>query len=222
MTPDITVAIPAYNVGRYLAATIDSLLAQTLTNWEAIVVDDGSTDETLEIAQSYAESDPRIRVIWQENQGVSAARNRALDEAKGRAFALLDGDDLWAPEKLERQLNCLEGQGVDMVFTAYTHCDPEGTSLPFRYQGPVGTYSGKEFFRLCYSNFFVLPSAVMLRTETLQRFGGFDPAIMACEDWELWLRLASAGCSFHGMPGMTSVDGAPSPNTSLWTTRGIA
>lgn len=200
MTPDITVAIPAYNVGRYLAATLDSLLAQTLTNWEAIVVDDGSTDATLEIARRYAESDPRIRVIEQENQGVSAARNRALDEARGQAFALLDGDDLWAPEKLERQLSCLDSQGADMVYTAYSHCDPDGRSMPFEYKGPVGAYSAREFFRLCYSRFFVLPSSVMLKTETLRRFGGFDATIRACEDWELWLRLALGGCGFYGMP----------------------
>lgn len=187
-------------MARYLAETLDSLRAQTLTNWEAIIVNDGSTDDTLAIAQRYAELDSRIRVIDQPNGGISRARNAAIMVSLGEAVALLDGDDLWFPEKLERQLACLREQAVDLVYHRFEMCDVEGRPLPGGDYGPSGHLSSQEFFRLCYSSFFVLPSAVMFSGDTIRRYEGFDPTIRACEDWEMWLRLAVGGCHFFGMP----------------------
>ncbi len=199
LTPEVSIVIPAYNVGRYLAETLDSLRAQTLTNWEAIIVNDGSTDDTLAIARRYAALDPRFRIVEQENQGISRARNAAIDISRADAIALLDGDDIWSPDKLERQLECLREQGVDLVYCRFTMCDSKGAFLPGGDYGPTGFFEGAEFFRLCYSSFFVLPSSVMFRGETLKHFQGFDPSIRACEDWEMWLRLSLAGCRFFGL-----------------------
>ncbi len=199
MKPDVSVVIPAYNVGRYLAETLDSLRAQTLTNWEAIIVNDGSTDDTLAVAQRYAELDSRIRVIDQANGGICLARNAAIKASRGEAIALLDGDDLWYPEKLERQLACLREHAVDLVYHRFEMCDVEGRPLPGGDYGPTGLFGGEEFFRLCYSGFFVLPSAVMFAGETIRRYGGFDETIVACEDWEMWLRLSRGGCRFFGI-----------------------
>lgn len=200
LTPEVSIVVPAYNVGRYLAETLDSLLAQTLTTWEAIIVNDGSTDDTLAIARRYAELDSRFRLVDQENQGISKARNAAIALCRAEAIALLDSDDIWFPEKLERQLAALQEQQVDLVYCRFALCDAVGAPLPGGDQGPTGLLQGPELFRLCYSSFFVLPSATMFRAETLKRFHGFDPSLRACEDWEMWLRLSSAGCRFFGLP----------------------
>lgn len=200
MKPAVSVVIPAYNVERYLAQALDSVRAQSLTNWEALVVNDGSTDETLAIAHRYAELDSRILVIDQQNQGVSAARNAAIEASRGEFIALLDGDDLWHPDKLEIQLRCLREREVDVVCCRFKECDSKGAPLPSKESGPVGEFTSQEFFRLCYSYFFILPSAVMVRSEALRRLGGFDSSLRAHEDFEMWLRLASGGCRLAALP----------------------
>ena len=200
MKPEVSVVIPAYNVERYLAEALDSVRAQSLTNWEALVVNDGSTDETLAIARRYAELDSRILVIDQENQGVSAARNAAIEASRAEAIAFLDGDDLWHRDKLEIQLTCMREREVDIVSCSFAECDPEGALLPTGESGPLGEFESEEFFRLCYSYFFLLPSAVMVRSEALRRLGGFDSSLRAHEDFEMWLRLASGGCRLAALP----------------------
>ena len=113
--PLVSVLIPAWNVAPWLAECLDSVLAQSMADFECIIVDDGSTDTTLQVIQSF--TDPRIRLIHQENAGVSAARNRALDEAKGQFIAFLDADDLWEFCFLEKLLAALEqNPGADLAF----------------------------------------------------------------------------------------------------------
>src|SRR5690349_16642154 len=105
--PEVSVLTPAYNSAKFIRQTIESALSQTFTNFEMIVVDDGSTDETRVIVDSYAARDSRIRVISQPNGGIAAARNRAMSVARGRYFALLDSDDVWLPCYLADQLAIL-------------------------------------------------------------------------------------------------------------------
>src|SRR6476620_2025348 len=106
-TPTVSVITPAFNAGRYLEHTLESAIRQTFTDFEVLVVNDGSTDQTRQIADRYAAKDPRVRVIHQNNGGIAAARNAALAVARGRYCALLDSDDLWFPSYLEEQLNIL-------------------------------------------------------------------------------------------------------------------
>ena len=137
--PLITVIVVNYNYGRYLGECIDSVLAQTYPNIEVIVVDDGSTDNSLSILQPYGE---RILIIQQENKGVSAARNAGLLKSKGQWIAFLDSDDAWRPEKLQEQSTYLQDPAVGMVFCGVEYTDDSGCCL-----GYIGQSSSAIFFR---------------------------------------------------------------------------
>jgi len=116
LIPDISVIIPTYNRDEFVTKAVDSVLSQSYTSYELIVVDDGSTDNTREVLKPYMD---RISYIYQENAGVSAARNAGIMAASGRWIAFLDSDDTWMPDKLARQIQCLGNQGVKVCFTNY-------------------------------------------------------------------------------------------------------
>lgn len=130
MSPLISIITPNYNCARFIAQTIESVLAQTYTNWEMLIVDDCSTDGSYEIAREYAEKDSRIKVFRNEkNSGAAVSRNRAIEASSGEYVAFLDSDDLWLPEKLERQLNFMQENNCDFSFTEYEHIDEDSRSL---------------------------------------------------------------------------------------------
>lgn len=127
MPPLVSIITPLYNSERYLRETCDSVLAQTLTDWEWIVVDDGSRDGSLAMAREMAAGDPRILVLESKrNQGAAKARNRAIEAASGRYMAFLDSDDLWMPEKLERQVAFMEESGCPFTYTYFEKMDEGG------------------------------------------------------------------------------------------------
>jgi len=182
-SPLVTVIIPTYNRCARLERAIDSVLAQTFTDYELIVVDDGSEDGTSGLLDGYAD---RIKVIRQENRGVSAARNTGILAAKGEFVALLDSDDSWLPGKLERQVAffdaCPEAlicQTEEIWVRNGKRVNPKKRHLKF---------SGMIFEKtlpLC----LVSPSAVMLRRALIHEVGLFDESLPACEDYDLWLRI---------------------------------
>lgn len=126
----VSIIIPCYNAARYLGECLDSVLAQTMEDFEAILIDDGSADDTLAIAREYAQRDARIRVLHQENAGVSAARNLGLDHASGEWVTFVDGDDLLTKDALETMLSGAEG-GADMVVLAHRTFDENGCTETF-------------------------------------------------------------------------------------------
>lgn len=125
----VSIITPCYNGGRYLADTIESVLGQTYAHWEMFVVDDGSTDDTPQIAESYAARDARIHLIRQPNGGTARARNAAMRVARGRYIALLDADDLWEPDFLEEQLKFMRETGAICICSAYHHIDESGREI---------------------------------------------------------------------------------------------
>lgn len=125
----VSVITPCYNGEKYIAETIESVMAQTYAQWEMLIVDDGSADRTAQIVRHYAERDERIRLITQENAGTACARNHAMRLAEGRYIALLDGDDLWEREFLERQLAFMQKTGGLCVCCAYRHIDEAGQEI---------------------------------------------------------------------------------------------
>lgn len=126
----VSIITPNYNCGRFIAQTIESVLAQTYNNWEMLIVDDCSTDNSVQIALSYAEKDQRIKVIRNENNGGAAiSRNKAIELAQGEFIAFLDSDDLWLPDKLEKQIEFMRQNNCDFSFTEYEHIDEENHSL---------------------------------------------------------------------------------------------
>lgn len=128
--PLVSVVMPAYNAAAYIREAIESVLNQTVTDWELIVVDDCSKDDSLQIAQSYADKDPRITVMRNaQNAGVARTRNRAIECSQGRYIAFLDSDDAWYPEKLQRQTALLEETGADMAYCSYAIAGAESVSV---------------------------------------------------------------------------------------------
>jgi glycosyltransferase involved in cell wall biosynthesis len=177
----ISVVIPAYNAARFLPLCLPSVFAQTYKPEEVIVVDDGSTDNTAEVAAELG-----ARVIRRENGGISAARNTGIQNASCEWIALLDADDSWAPEKLERQAACIQPDTI-LVYTGvrffddngsrgeHLAIDPARASKMMRYRNPIAQ------------------STVLVKREAILRAGGFRDNIRACEDWELWVRLQRLG-----------------------------
>lgn len=142
----VSVVIPSYNRAYCIARTLDSVLGQSHRNVEAIIVDDGSTDNTRELIEQTYGHEPRVRYFYQKNGGVSAARNHGLREARGEYIALLDSDDLWLPWKLEAQLRCLEAlPDAGMIWTDMTAVNPEGGVIAPRYLTKM--YSAYGWFR---------------------------------------------------------------------------
>lgn len=126
----VSIITPNYNCARFISMTIESVLAQTYSNWEMIIVDDCSTDGSYEIALNYAKNDKRINVLKNDNNsGAAFSRNRAIQVAKGDFIAFLDSDDLWYPEKIEKQLLFMENNNCDFSFTEYLHIDENNESL---------------------------------------------------------------------------------------------
>jgi glycosyltransferase involved in cell wall biosynthesis len=196
MTPDtqqqnprISIIIPVYNGERYIAQTIESVIAQTEKNWEIIAVNDGSPDGSLAILNRYAEKMPdRIRVISVKNGGVSSARNTAVAAARGTFIAFLDQDDLWAPEKLRRQLEMFSANPrLGISFTNEALIDSNGKVLRQDVLKFVKEQRGHVFESLVFDNFIPI-SSVMLRKELFNRTGGFNPAYVLAEDYDFLLK----------------------------------
>lgn len=192
--PKVSVVIPVYRQAHYLPAAIASLLTQTLQDFEIVVVDDGSPDD-VPGALARASSDPRIKLVRQENKGLAGARNSGLAAATGDFLCFLDADDTYEPSKLERQVRLLEGSPdlgwayCDIITTGATG---EPLAEQFRIAEQPRELSGDIFASLLQGGFFP-PHTVMVRRSVLEKEGGFDPVLGGHADYELWLRLAGAG-----------------------------
>lgn len=188
-SPKVTIVIPGYNPVVYLPETMESVLNQTVTDLELIVVNDGSTDETLEVAKGY-ETDPRVTVIDQKNQGVSVARNRGFKASKGAYIAFLDADDVWLPNNLEAKLKKFdEDPDIGLVHTDVAIID--GNS---RRTGEVK--SGKEGYilddlLLWNGDCIPAPSSILVKREAVEKVGGFDPQLSYGADQDFFFRVAA-------------------------------
>jgi len=185
-TPLISVIVPTYRRSAYLADTLDSVFSQTLREFEVIVVEDGSRDA----GETLARYGDRVQYLWQPNQGVGAARNFGVSRARGEWFAFIDDDDLWLPEKLERQVAAAEREPEMGMFHTdhYALVDGERkvpVRTPPRDRVPTG-WVAKDLFL----NNFIVMSSVMIRRAPFTRVGGFSATTRFAADLELWLRLA--------------------------------
>jgi glycosyltransferase involved in cell wall biosynthesis len=186
--PLISVIITSYNQARFVTYTVTSVLEQTYSPLEVIVVDDGSTDETKAELAPYLD---KIRYIYQLNQGVSVARNTGIKAAKGELIAFLDGDDLWLPHKLALQVECLEkSRDVGLVHSnvSYFGANDEGERQT---KGALTTYAGDCYAELLLRN-RITTSSVLVRRDCLKQVGLFDEGIRkaSTEDYDLWIRIA--------------------------------
>jgi glycosyltransferase involved in cell wall biosynthesis len=195
--PLCSVLIPSYNVERYVAAAIESALAQTYRPIEIVVVDDGSTDSTGDVVRSYLQH-PEIRYVHQQNRGLAGARNRAIDESHGELIGLLDADDIWMPGKVEA---CAEYLGAhpdvgwvttDCYLMRDFECTEDryyGTIVPKDF--PVGVE--QQLQGIATRNFVSV--STVIRRELFDRFGRFDEGLRRSEDYDLWIRFLLGGSS---------------------------
>jgi len=181
----ISVIIPSYNRAHTLPRALDSVLAQTRPADEIIVVDDGSTDDTEQLITHHY---PQVIYIKQENQGVSAARNRAIEIAQGEWLALLDSDDQWLPEKLATQLARLDQQPDHKLIHSDEIWIRNGVRVN---QMKKHAKSGGWIFENCLPLCAISPSAAMIHRDLFMETGLFDEALPACEDYDLWLRITA-------------------------------
>src|ERR1700757_4982387 len=192
----VSLVIPVHNAAITLTSTLCSVIQQSYVVWEAIIVDDGSTDRTRAIANDWAQRDPRFRVLHQDNRGVSAARNRGLQEARNRYVLFLDGDDRIAPVHIERMLEKLSSDpGLDAVHCGWQDILPSGTAGGTHF----GAGEGDLFnYFACHCHFAV--HACVLRRDLALAVGGFDISLSTCEDWDFFQRVARTGAQFARLP----------------------
>jgi len=194
-----SVIIPSYNSSAYVRDAVDSALAQTYKDIEVIVVDDGSTDDTKQVLEPYIRGN-KIKYIHQANRGLSGARNTGIKAAKGEYIALLDADDIFLPEKIEKQVAHLESHPeCDVSYCDLYHFNDGEPNvllkLNYRY------YSGKEVLPNLLRQSFIAPVTVVFRKSVFERFGYFDEAMRQfAEDLEFWLRLSYGGAQICFLP----------------------
>jgi glycosyltransferase involved in cell wall biosynthesis len=186
--PKVSAIIPAYNYAEYLSKAIDSVLSQTFVDYEVIVVDDGSTDNTAGIVAKYGE---RVRYIYQKNAGLSTARNTGIEAARGEYVAFLDADDAWLPDYLEKTVAKIGQLSPDFAIVASRNSfiDPQGTPLKLKRLAPeidMEVLCHDIVFRSCF-----FPSAVVARRKALEACGGFNSALRSSEDRDMWIRIAA-------------------------------
>ena len=197
LTPKVSVIIPTYNCMRYVPEAVESVLNQTYRDYEIIIVDDGSIDQTRAALAKHIEAHPqKVRYIFQQNAGEGGARNRGIKEARGEYVAFLDADDIWTPQKLEIQMNLVESlkeKNIVVFGDAYAF-NERGviTRSMFKEREP---HEGSVFEELLYKN-FVVTQTVVARRNLFAKVGYFKEGMKYCADFEMWLRLAK-NYKFH-------------------------
>ena len=192
--PLVSVIIPAYNAEKFIERTLQSVLTQTYKHIEVLVVDDGSQDSTAAIVASVAQTDPRVTLLQQPNSGVAAARNLAITRSTGEFIAPIDADDLWHPENLEKQVQCLLQAEPSVGLTYAWSVDIDEDDLPTGGIRASGI-AGKVYKTLICHNFLGNSSASVIRRACLEKVGGYSCRLreqnaQGCEDWDLYLRIA--------------------------------
>ncbi len=189
----ISVIMPAYNAEKFIRPAIESILNQTYKDFEFIIVDDGSTDSTVEIIQEYESQDPRLTLIQNQHGGGNRARNTAIDMAKHEWVACLDADDVAYPNRLERQLEYLEANPDIVVLGSYMDkIDVEGNIIGHTQVGPTSVEAFKQLDRTKHVAVVVNPSAIFNRKIALQ-VGKYDERLTAAQEVELWDRMSAFG-----------------------------
>lgn len=211
MEPAVSVVVPAYNAERFLPETVESIRSQTFQDWELIIVDDGSRDTTAKIAETFAALDSRIRVVGQENRGLSAARNRGIAASNpvSRYLIFLDSDDVWDPDALSTLVRALEQDSSAVAAYALARyvdaetqpidqgvceskCRMRATLVGDRVVS-LDASQPSTFETFIVSGCIATPGVCLVRREVLARTGLYDTSLKQCEDWDMYIRLSRHG-----------------------------
>ena len=188
--PQVSIVVTCYNYGQFVASCLASIQQQIFADFEVIVVDDGSTDNSVQQIQPFLQ-DSRFRCITQTNGGQANAKNRGIKEASAEFIAFLDADDIWAPEKLSKQMHLFARQEVGVVYSRAIHIDPEGAAIVMT---PLGKFLQPQRRQvtdyLFYDNFVPFSSAIV-RKSCFDSLGLFDESLAMGIDWDRWLRIST-------------------------------
>ena len=201
----VSIIIPCYNYGWLISETLESVLAQTYQDWECLIIDDGSIDNSREVAEKYLQRDARFHYHYQTNQGMSAARNNGLAMANGEYVQFLDADDLLVPNKLSVQVDYLETHPTaDLVYgdmRYFRHGEPDILSRSADMQDTAWVHGvqgqGEELVNSLVEGNIMVSNAPLLRAALLKRVGPFAEELRWVEDWQYWVRCAITGANFH-------------------------
>ncbi len=193
--------MPAYNASNYIQEAIDSVIAQSYTDWELIIVDDGSTDNTSGLVKEYGLKDSRIRYFYQENGKQGKARNLAISKSKGVYLAFLDADDLWLPEKLEIQIKEIKDNNVDLVFSdSYIFNNDNVFDRSRKMNTLHQIFKSEEALKLFLVVNRIPILTVLAKKDKILLVDGFSEKLIIqnAEDYHLWLKMLISGCVFYG------------------------
>lgn len=196
MNNTVSIVVPVYHAERFIEETMDCVMAQTYTDWELLLVVDGPTDPTAEVIRKFIEEKKENRIqlfIQEQNQGAALARNRGVAEAIGRYIAYLDADDLWKPEKLERELAFMKSKDAAFVFTGYEFADEGGVGT-----GKVVRVPEKLTYKEALKNTTIFTTTVMFDTEKLDK-SMLEMPNMKSEDTALWWKILRMGYDAYGL-----------------------
>ncbi len=190
-SPLVSIVVPAYNAERYLQETISSVIKQKYTNWELLIVNDGSKDNTLSIAQTFASKEPRINIIDKSNSGVSDTRNTGVKNAKGEILFFLDADDVWNENNISDKVKRLNDPACDAVYSACEMIDEHSVSFSQYLQGSDNLKL--EDMLLSKGNYTTAPSGIAVKKSVLHKIGGFDTNLSNNADQDFFIRILAAG-----------------------------
>src|SRR3989338_8656405 len=197
--PKVSVVIPTYNRGKYIAATINTVLNQTYKDFEIIVIDDGSTDDTQRELEQFG---GKIKIITQPNSERAVSRNNGVKNSTGAYIAFLDSDDLWSPDKLEKQVDVLDNfRDIVLVYGQSYRINNKGEQIKTARRQMHG-FSGNVFEKLLMRN-FIVSATPMIKREDFDKTTGFQTKYIPYEDWEFWLRFSLLG-EFYFLPNPLS------------------
>lgn len=183
--PKVSVVIPTYNHAQYIGDAIQSVLNQDYNSFEIIMINDGSTDNTREVVAQFGD---QVRCIWQENQGLSAARNTGIRVASGDLIGLLDADDIYEPYFLSTLVTMLQANpDADGIYCGYRFVDDQNTPLA---QVEARSIPPDQLYQALISGNFLVPESMLARRHCYEAVGPFDESLRACEDWDIWLKMA--------------------------------
>lgn len=200
--PKISIITPTYNSSKFIKRTIKSVLNQTYKDWEYLIIDDGSTDNTVELVNEFTKQDPRIKLFKtpQNSGGPATPKNIGIENARGEYVAFLDHDDEWLPEKLEKQLKVFEeskNEKIGLVCCFINIVDDKTGKTTSRHKNFNKTNTLK---LLVQYNFFLTSSCIMVKKSIINKIGGFDNNFQVSDDWDMWLRILKSGYEFDFAP----------------------
>ncbi len=189
----VSIVMPAYNCEKYVVEAINSILAQTYRNWELLVLDDGSKDNTLRIIEDFSQNDSRIKALPNgKNMGVSATRNRGIELASGEWIAFLDSDDMWKPEKLEKQFEIVEKEAAEFLFTGSSYINEEGEPYKGIFEVPE-----KITYKKLRNQNVISCSSVLVKKKYFEHIKMEKDEMH--EDYAVWLRILKTGVTAFGV-----------------------